>query len=143
MSRHRVSALVFCLGLLLLWETGVRLAELPGYILPPPSAIAMTAVVRAPVIFPHAAATMAEILAGIGLALATAVPLAVAMFARPGLEKGAGPFSGGLPGRSRLCPGPPAGGLAGLRHGLQSFHGLDHHLFPHHHLPALGSEKLP
>ena len=92
MSRHRLSALGFCILILLAWEMGVRLAELPRFILPPPSAIVLTAITRAPVIFPHALATMMEILAGIGMALVTAVPLAVAMFARPGLEKGLAPF---------------------------------------------------
>jgi len=82
------------LGLILLgtWEIWVRWAAIPPFILPPPSAIARTALIRAGLIAPHALTTMAEILAGIGLALATAIPLAVAMFARPGFEKGLAPF---------------------------------------------------
>ena len=92
MNRHYVTAAGLGLSLLAAWEIWVRWAGIPAFILPPPSAIARTAVVRAGLIAPHALTTMAEILAGIGLALCTAIPLAVVMFARPGLEKGIAPF---------------------------------------------------
>lgn len=87
----RVSALVICLVLTSAWEMGVRLAQIPAFILPPPSMIAQTAMTKAPLIWPHALTTLTEILAGISLALVTAVPLAIAMFANP-LEKGLAPF---------------------------------------------------
>jgi putative hydroxymethylpyrimidine transport system permease protein len=62
------------------------------FILPPPSRILETAVFQAPQILPHAAVTGAEICLGIFLALVTAIPLAVAMFARPTVEKALSPF---------------------------------------------------
>jgi putative hydroxymethylpyrimidine transport system permease protein len=74
------------------WEAGVYLFSLPVFILPPPSRIIWTALVRAPDIFPHALTTFSEILLGIGLAVATAIPLAIAMFAKPSLEKAFSPF---------------------------------------------------
>ena len=36
----RFSPLLLVIGLLLLWEIGVRVGGVPGYLLPPPSAIA-------------------------------------------------------------------------------------------------------
>ena len=74
------------------WETGSRLSDLPGFILPPPSRILHVAIFQAPRLLPHAGITLVEILAGIALALAVAVPLAVAMFARPALERALAPF---------------------------------------------------
>ena len=83
-------------GLVLLalaaWEGACRMLEIPIFILPPPSAIAKTAVVRAPLLLPHAGVTFGEICLGIALALATAIPLSLAMFARPALEKAFAPF---------------------------------------------------
>ncbi len=92
MNRHYVTAAGLGLILLAAWELWVRWAGIPAFILPAPSAIARTAVIRAAIIAPHALTTMAEILAGIGLALLTAIPLAVVMFARPEFEKGLAPF---------------------------------------------------
>ena len=89
-------SLVIPAGILLilagLWEAGSRLSGLPDFILPPPSQILQVAVGSAPQLLPHAGITLVEILAGIALALAVAVPLAVAMFARPSLEKALAPF---------------------------------------------------
>jgi len=62
------------------------------FILPLPSQILQIAVAKAGLIGPHALATLTEILLGIGLALVTAVPLAIIMFAHPGLERGLAPF---------------------------------------------------
>lgn len=92
MNRSNLIALGMALGMIALWEAGVRLFEVPVFILPRPSDIAGVAVSKAGLIAPHALATLAEILLGIGLALVTAVPLAVAMFASPGLERGLAPF---------------------------------------------------
>jgi putative hydroxymethylpyrimidine transport system permease protein len=80
------------LSLIALWEAGCRLSRIPDFILPPPSQILQIAVLEAPRLLPHATVTLVEILAGIGLALALAIPLAVVMFARPALEKSLAPF---------------------------------------------------
>ena len=80
------------LGILIIWEVLARAMQIPAYILPTPSAIGVCAVTKAPLIWPHALATALEILLGIVLALATSIPLAIFMFARPGIEKGLSPF---------------------------------------------------
>jgi putative hydroxymethylpyrimidine transport system permease protein len=85
------AAALICL-MLGIWEGALRIWEIPVFILPPPSLIGWMAVVKAPMILPHAAVTGAEIFLGVLLALATAVPLAVAMFAKPVLEKALSPF---------------------------------------------------
>ena len=80
------------LGLAAFWEAVCRLGGLPDFILPPPSEILQVVVLEAPRLLPHAATTLVEILAGIALALALAIPLAVVMFAQPALEKSLAPF---------------------------------------------------
>lgn len=92
MPRINGPALFLITLILGIWEAGVRLLDVPVFILPPPSRILAVAVVRAPVIFPHALVTFAEILLGLLLAVITAIPLAVAMFAKPALEKAFSPF---------------------------------------------------
>ncbi len=92
MNRNNMLAAVLVLLILGFWEISVRILSVPVFILPPPSNIFTTAVVQAPLILPHAAITASEILLGIGLALCTAIPLAIIMFAKPALEKAFAPF---------------------------------------------------
>jgi putative hydroxymethylpyrimidine transport system permease protein len=91
---NRVNLLAGFLVILILglWEVLVRILAVPVFILPPPSNILVTALIKAPLILPHAAITCAEILLGISLALCTAIPLAIVMFAKPTLEKALAPF---------------------------------------------------
>lgn len=89
-SRLLSAALVVCgLGL---WEAAVRGFQIPAFILPPPLVIFKTAALQAPLLASHAAITGLEILAGCILALAVAVPLAVAMFSSWALERALSPF---------------------------------------------------
>lgn len=92
MSRSNLLALGILLVLLGLWEAACRILSVPVFILPPPTTVAITAVLQAPLILPHALTTGMEIVFGIGLALATAIPLAMGMFAWPWLEKALSPF---------------------------------------------------
>ena len=92
MNRVNLLAALFVLIILMLWEIFVRIMTVPVFILPPPSTIFTTALIQAPLIFPHAVITFTEILMGIGLALCTAIPLAVLMFAKPAVEKTLAPF---------------------------------------------------
>ncbi len=92
MNRFNLLPVLFVALILGLWELFVRILAVPVFILPPPSCILTVALVRAPQILPHAAITLTEILLGIGLALCTAIPLAIIMFARPSLEKAFAPF---------------------------------------------------
>ncbi len=86
-----IPASILCLAIGF-WEVASRLSGLPGFILPPPSRILQIAVGQAPKLLPHVGITLLEILAGIALALIVAVPLSVAMFAKPALEKALAPF---------------------------------------------------
>jgi putative hydroxymethylpyrimidine transport system permease protein len=92
MNRINLLAALFVVIILGFWELFVRILAVPVFILPPPSSIFMTALTQAPLILPHAAITFTEILMGIGLALFTAVPLAILMFAKPVIEKTLAPF---------------------------------------------------
>ena len=92
MRRPEVVSLLIVLVLLGAWEAACRGLTLPDYILPAPSAVLQVAVMRAALLGPHALVTAAEILAGILLALAVALPLSVAMFAHPVLERALAPF---------------------------------------------------
>ncbi len=92
MNRNNLLAAFLVALILGLWEIFVRILAVPEFILPPPSSIFTAAAIQAPRILPHAAITFAEILLGIGLALCTAIPLAIVMFAKPALEKAFAPF---------------------------------------------------
>ncbi|MFN2165104.1 MAG: ABC transporter permease, partial [Anaerolineae bacterium] len=92
MSRSNVMAGFLALVFLAVWEGVCRYLAIPDYILPVPTRILATAVVRAPLLAVNALATATEIAGGILLALAVAVPLATAMFARTTLEKVLSPF---------------------------------------------------
>ena len=92
MKRVNVLSFCFILFIFLLWEFLVRWMAVPVFILPPPSTVLVTATVRAADIYPHAAVTLMEILLGIVLAVFTSVPLAIAMFAKPVIEKTLAPF---------------------------------------------------
>lgn len=78
--------------ILVFWEGITHLLEIPIFILPPPTRIFAAAIHKAPLILPHAVTTLSEIVLGIVLALATAIPLAIAMFSKPELEKALAPF---------------------------------------------------
>ncbi len=71
---------LFFAGLILLWELVVRLAELPVYVLPAPSAIfAAFFEVEASRWLGHLWATLRVALLGFGLSIIISIPLAIAM----------------------------------------------------------------
>ncbi|MBT3176984.1 MAG: ABC transporter permease [Desulfobacula sp.] len=92
MNRVNLLAVLFVALILGLWEVCVRILAVPVFILPPPSSIFAIALIQAPVILPHAVITFTEILLGICMALCTAIPLSIVMFAKPALEKALTPF---------------------------------------------------
>ena len=92
MNRVNLLAALFVALILGFWEAFVRIMAVPVFILPPPSSIFTIALIQAPLILPHAAVTFTEIIMGICLALCTAIPLAIFMFAKPALEKALTPF---------------------------------------------------
>lgn len=92
MNQVNLLAALFVVLILGFWEAFVRIMAVPVFILPPPSSIFTIALTQAPLILPHAAITFTEIIMGICLALCTAIPLAIVMFAKPALEKALAPF---------------------------------------------------
>jgi ABC-type nitrate/sulfonate/bicarbonate transport system permease component len=75
-----------------IWEAAVHLYAIPHYILPAPSAIAMTMVEKRSSLAGHALVTLQEMLLGFGLAAGSAMVLAVLMFEWPVLEKALYPY---------------------------------------------------
>ena len=92
MNRSVFMAVLLVLSVLAIWEAACRYGDIAKYILPAPSQVFITAVGQAPLLASHAIVTASEIAGGILLALAVAVPLATAMYAKPGLEKALAPF---------------------------------------------------
>ncbi len=91
----RLPKLISLGGVLLLlvaWELACRTFKIPDFILPPPSLIFSVAVSQAAILLPHAGVTALEVLVGILLSLAIAIPLAMVMFAHPSIENAIAPF---------------------------------------------------
>jgi len=72
----RASPLVVIVGVLLIWELGVRIFNVPAYLLPAPSAIARRIVVDYKLVAINTWVTLGEVLAGYGLAIVVSIPLA-------------------------------------------------------------------
>jgi ABC-type nitrate/sulfonate/bicarbonate transport system permease component len=75
-----------------IWEAAVHLYAIPHYILPAPSAIAVTMVEKRSSLAGHALVTLQEMLLGFGLAAGSGMVLAVLMFELPVLEKALYPY---------------------------------------------------
>jgi NitT/TauT family transport system permease protein len=76
-AADRLTTPLIYLVLLLGWEAVTRVLALPGWILPAPSAIAVTATAWAPELFWNSIVTLRETLVGFLLALALSLPLSV------------------------------------------------------------------
>ena len=92
MTRGSRLSLVGVMCILALWEFACRGLAVPDFILPPPTRILGVSITRAPLLLSHAWITGLEILAGIAVSLAVALPLATAMFAHPSIERAVAPF---------------------------------------------------
>jgi ABC-type nitrate/sulfonate/bicarbonate transport system permease component len=85
-AKRILAPILLLLGLLAIWELTVRVAGVPGYILPPPSRIATTFVLRFPLLWGHTVVTIAEIALGLLLGGAAGFLLALAIVYVPILE---------------------------------------------------------
>jgi putative hydroxymethylpyrimidine transport system permease protein len=74
------------------WESACRGFGIPDFILPMPTQIVRVAISQAPILLPHAGTTALEVLAGIIISLAVAVPLSIAMFAHRSVENAIAPY---------------------------------------------------
>ena len=90
----RTSAFSLLIAIVLLagWELACRGFNIPDFILPSPSRIFRVAVLQAAILLPNAGTTAIEVLCGIFISLMVAVPLSIAMFAHPAVEKALAPF---------------------------------------------------
>ena len=91
MRQAALPLLFFCI-FLAVWETLCRLFALPPFLLPAPSRVVHVLAAEAPLLFRHGLTTTLEILLGILLSLAVGVPLSIAMFFSPALEKAISPL---------------------------------------------------
>lgn len=66
---------------LAVWEAGVRLFRVPAYLMPPPSSVLDVFIKELPRLMQHGWVTTYEMLLGYALAVAIAVPLAIAITA--------------------------------------------------------------
>ncbi len=78
--------------LLIIWEASVHGFGIPGYILPPPSAIGAKMVESYAVIFGHTVATSRTILLGFTASIIVSLPLAVAITSSPIMANTIYPF---------------------------------------------------
>jgi NitT/TauT family transport system permease protein len=75
----RLTPLAGVLGFLAVWELGVAIVKPPAYLLPPPTEIIRVFVDEFAKIAFHGWVTLYEMLLGYGLAVAIAIPLAIAI----------------------------------------------------------------
>jgi putative hydroxymethylpyrimidine transport system permease protein len=72
---------------LVVWEAAVRLTATPVWLLPPPSAVALTLIRERELLLANARVTLVEVLVGFALALAAGVALAIVLDASPALNR--------------------------------------------------------
>lgn len=86
-SRARFASIfypiVVLIGVLAVWEAGTRLFAIPAFLLPPPSAIAVSLDAHWALILQYGWATTVEIVLGYLLSIVVGVPLALAIFLWP------------------------------------------------------------
>lgn len=82
--RDRIGSLIYPVGMMLallaVWEAAARLFSIPPYLLPPPSAIALSMVANFAVLLKESIGTTIEILLGFALSVAVGIPLALAIY---------------------------------------------------------------
>lgn len=74
-------------ALLLFWELVVQIAEIPLYVLPAPSDTIKTFVLEFPTLMGHAATTLMEALAGMGISFAVGIVIGIMIDAMPTFKK--------------------------------------------------------
>lgn len=88
----RLDSFVLALSLLLAWEVGVRVGEVPTYLLPPPSTILAKIFTDFRSLLGHTLVTTSEVLIGFGLAIVVSIPLAALLAQFRTLERAVYPI---------------------------------------------------
>jgi NitT/TauT family transport system permease protein len=90
-SRARISAVIYpvmtVVGTLVAWEFATRAFDIPAYLLPAPSGIAVSLAENAALILKHGWVTTIEIVLGFLLSIVVGVPLALAIFMWPAFSR--------------------------------------------------------
>jgi len=92
MERSNWISLLIALAVIAIWEFSCWWFSVPDFILPAPSEILKTTVLKTSLLLPHAGVTALEIIMGIFLSLLVSVPLATVMFTCPSIERALSPF---------------------------------------------------
>jgi putative hydroxymethylpyrimidine transport system permease protein len=92
MKFPRLIALAGVFLILTSWELICRSFDIPDFILPMPTQIIQVAIFQATILLPHATTTALEVLIGIMISLAVAIPLSIIMFAHRSVENAIAPF---------------------------------------------------
>ncbi len=77
--KANLPATLLLVALMLIWELAARAVDLPAYVLPAPSAIALALAENFSLLISHAGVTLNAVLGGLALAITISVLLAVAM----------------------------------------------------------------
>jgi len=84
---ERFSSLLLAIALILLWQIGVKVSGVTEFVLPAPSAIAERIIIDFPLLISHSMITLAEVIAGFGLAVSVGLPMALIIFYSPMFER--------------------------------------------------------
>ena len=84
--------LAIIVALLAVWEIAVRVAKVPDWLLPPPSAVAATLVRERDLLLANARVTLAEVLLGFAAAVVAGVLIAVLIDASPAVNRAVYPL---------------------------------------------------
>src|SRR5882757_939060 len=79
--------IVTMVGIIVLWEVGVRVFRVPAFLAPPPSLVVGTIVEHLPLILKNTWVTTVEILLGYFTSIAVGVPLALGIFMWPAFSR--------------------------------------------------------
>src|SRR5262249_37822463 len=89
--RARIRNVLYPVGVVLagvvIGEAGTRTLEAPAFLLPPPSAVAVSFIANASLLLFHGWITTAEILLGFALSIVVGIPLALAIFLWPTISR--------------------------------------------------------
>ncbi len=84
---NKLAPIFVIIVLLAAWELTVKIAHIPLYVLPAPSAAIGTFVKEFPTLIRHAGITVMEALAGMGIAFAVAIAIGILIDAMPTFKK--------------------------------------------------------
>jgi NitT/TauT family transport system permease protein len=119
-----LTPIVFVACLLLVWEVAVRLLNVPPYILPPPTAMAVAVAYNLPILAASAWTTLSMALAALFIASITACAIALVLGLSPMAERAVKPVAVALQVTPIVAIAPLVNIWAGLDHPQRAVIGL-------------------